>query len=104
VPALTETETPGKPAPSPDYSVSAHAPPRPADFYDRDAVMSTTIPDWLPPTEVKQTDRDRPHRRDPREGRRQERPQPVRPPPERAFDPDAAGGTPHIGVLIDVRA
>jgi len=66
--------------------------------------MSTTIPEWLPPTEVRQTDRDRPHRRDPREGRRPERPQPARRPPERAFDPDGAGGTPHIGRLIDVRA
>jgi hypothetical protein len=75
-----------------------------ADFYDRDAVMSTTIPEYLPPTEVKQTDRDRPGRRDPRERQRHDRPQPPRRPPGRAFDSDLTGGTPHIGVLIDVRA
>ena len=66
--------------------------------------MSTTIPDWLPPTEVKQTDRDKHNHRDAREGRRQERPHPPRRPPDRAFDPDFDGTKPHIGVLIDVRA
>ena len=64
--------------------------------------MSNTIPDWMAPTEVKPTDRDRPNRRDPREGAKRQ--QPPRKPSGTTEKPEPDGSTPHIGILIDVRA